>query len=65
MTYFVRNIDELPKHVPRDVINYLKSFPSLSSLEDITDWRSFCRDSQYKEVVSMSYLSVIMFVYVN
>lgn len=46
-----RNIDKLPAHVPRDVINSLKSFPSLSSHEEITSWKEACSTSPYKEVV--------------
>jgi len=46
-----RNIDKLPAHVPRDVINSLKSFPSLSSHEKIMSWKDACSTSPYKEVV--------------
>ncbi|KAF8887868.1 hypothetical protein CPB84DRAFT_1749650 [Gymnopilus junonius] len=48
--HFYRNIDELPKNIPWQVVDRLKSFLSISSLKEIDEWRNFCRESEYKEV---------------
>ena len=48
-----RNIDELPKNVPRNVIDRLKSFPSLATNEDVESWHDFCRNIEYSAVSSM------------
>ena len=53
-----RNIDSLPKSIPRQVIDRLKSFPNLSSDEDVLAWKTFCQNSQYKEVVGMLTVSL-------
>jgi hypothetical protein len=53
--FFYRNIDNLPKRIPREVIQQLKTFPTLSGHEEIEEWRNFCRNSQYKEVVGNNF----------
>lgn len=52
---FLRNIDELPKDISRDVIDRLKSFPSLDSDEEIQVWHNFCKTSPHQSVTSMFY----------
>jgi len=41
------------------VIDRLKSFPNLSSEDDVLAWNAFCQDSQYKEVAGRLSVSLL------
>jgi len=47
-----RNVDKLPKSIPRDVTERLQGFIGLHTTEDIASWHEFCENSPYTEVKS-------------
>ncbi|KAJ7218431.1 hypothetical protein GGX14DRAFT_329747, partial [Mycena pura] len=50
--FLVRNIDELPKTIPRDVIKTLKSITGLATQADIDAWHVFCSTQPYDAVLN-------------
>lgn len=53
--YYSSNIEELPKDIPKEVIDRLKGFVSLQHDNDIAQWHEFCKNIIYDSVRSKSY----------
>ncbi|KZT20323.1 hypothetical protein NEOLEDRAFT_1151422 [Neolentinus lepideus HHB14362 ss-1] len=49
-THWDRNIDNLPKDIPIEVIKRLKGFPGLRNKAKVQAWQEWCFTSEYKAV---------------
>ncbi|KAH8096575.1 hypothetical protein BXZ70DRAFT_945163 [Cristinia sonorae] len=50
--HFYRRIDGLPKSIPQEVTDRLKSFPSLKNQAAIDEWHEYCKSSSYPEILA-------------